>query len=239
MSFKTSPPVRKIPISGENVCSTTIWLMPCRTSITLASFAYIGVEIVIVTAGEARYPRNDLPIASRWISGFAWIVYALLSIAASLNVPYNDHLLVSYGADSSSNIPSGSHDPDYFRGANDTSITTGIRSPFIISMVRAGYSEGFQTFVQVCLFFAALTAASVFSTSLSDFSSLTYCLRNTAFYVSSRTFYVLTTTMNVSWIRDRARKTSFNQFPLHAVCFTVVLSIFSFLAVIPDKQNQV
>ena len=78
---------------------------------------------------------------------------------ASLNVPYNDPLLIPYGANASSNIPPNSNDTMYFRDARNVSIITGIRSPFVIALVRAGYNKGLQGFVHVCVFFAALTAA--------------------------------------------------------------------------------
>ena len=61
-----------------------------RTSITLAGYGYIGVEIVIIAAGEAKYPRRDLPWASRWTYLVAIFLYMVSTFLVSLNVPYNN-----------------------------------------------------------------------------------------------------------------------------------------------------
>lgn len=120
-------------------------------------FAFIGVEIVVITAGEARYPRHDLPIAARWIYWFAIVVYILLIAVASLNVSYDDPALLQYVQVTPENI--GSETLSLFPDAKDGSITTGDRSPFVIAVKRAGFDSVFPGFLNACLYFAALTAA--------------------------------------------------------------------------------
>jgi amino acid permease len=131
-----------------------------RTSCTLAVFAFIGVEMVIVTAGEARYPRQDLPVASRWIYIFVIVVYTLLDLLASLNVRYDDPALLPYNAKSTISMSAG--DKELFPHSTDGTVTTGERSPFIIAVIRAGFTRensALPHFLNGCLYFAALTAA--------------------------------------------------------------------------------
>ncbi|MCJ1246585.1 hypothetical protein MMC30_003794 [Trapelia coarctata] len=76
-----SPP----EIPGPVGIFLSIW-----TGITLAVYAFLGVEIVVVTAGEARYPKRDLPRASRrmylWTIGF----YVVSTFLVALNVELTD-----------------------------------------------------------------------------------------------------------------------------------------------------
>ena len=64
-----------------------------RTSITLAGYSYIGVEIIIIAAGEAKYPRRDLPWASRWTYLVSIFIYLVSILLVSFNVPYNNQSL--------------------------------------------------------------------------------------------------------------------------------------------------
>lgn len=111
-------------------------------------FAFIGVEIVVIAAGEAKHPRRDLPMAIRWLYLFAITVYVSLMVLASLNVPYDDRDLLQYAQTSSSN-----------NNALDDGLTTGNRSPFIIALKRAGFEGALPGLLNAVLFFAAVTAA--------------------------------------------------------------------------------
>ena len=57
-----------------------------RTSITLAVFAFVGVEIVVVTTVEAEAPVRDLPRASRRVSIGTSLLYVVTILIVSLDV---------------------------------------------------------------------------------------------------------------------------------------------------------
>lgn len=96
-----------------------------RTGITLAIFAYLSVEIVIVTAGEAEKPVRDLPRASQRVYVGTIILYVLSVFIVSLNVSSNDNNLQ----------PLITLTPD-----NSTSIS--LSSPFIIAIRNADLKHG-------------------------------------------------------------------------------------------------
>jgi len=81
-------------VSGDCISHSNIAKRYRRTGITLAVYAFLGVEIVVVTAGEARYPKRDLPRASRrmylWTIGF----YVVSIFLVALNVPLTDQGLL-------------------------------------------------------------------------------------------------------------------------------------------------
>jgi amino acid transporter len=112
-----------------------------RTSTTLAVFAYQGVEIVVVAAGEAKYASRDVPRASRRIIFFALFVYFTMALLASLAVPFNHPKLQTY------------------KGSAGTPTKGVSHSPFIIAIQEAGLGTGLCGFANACLYAAALTAA--------------------------------------------------------------------------------
>jgi yeast amino acid transporter len=65
----------------------------------MASFAYIGIELVIITAGEARFPTRDLPKASRRMYIYALVFYIFGMLFVSLCVPYDHPRLLHRGMD--------------------------------------------------------------------------------------------------------------------------------------------
>ncbi len=99
------------------------------TSITLVGYGFIGVELIVVTAGEAKYPRRDLPKASRRVYLVAILFYLVSSILIAFNVPYTDPNLLAFSD-------------------NNVNDITGLRSPYIIAMKRAGMST-FPSFINV------------------------------------------------------------------------------------------
>lgn len=82
-----------------------------------AAFAYGGVEMVAVAAGEAENPRKNIPKAVRRVFWRILFFYVLGSLAVGVLVPYNDPNLLSA-------IKAGS------AGA--------ARSPWVIAIYRAG-----------------------------------------------------------------------------------------------------
>lgn len=65
-----------------------------RDSFTSAAFAYIGVEIVAMTAGEAKYPKRDIPFAAKYV----WLITVTLYVSSvmfvSLCVPWTNSKLL-------------------------------------------------------------------------------------------------------------------------------------------------
>lgn len=110
------------------------------SSITLAGYAFIGVELVVVTAGEARYPRRDLAKASRRIYLLTLILYFISAVLIACNVPFTNPSLLPL------------QDPL----AHDV---TGKRSPYIISISEAGIPF-LPGFINAAFLFAAWTAAN-------------------------------------------------------------------------------
>jgi amino acid transporter len=138
--------------------------------LSIAAFAFVGVEITAATALEARArPRPDgtgsasfsVQFSATWISFLAAIVYFLGALLMSLNVPWDDPGLprVSWlGSPINSN----------------SSNTEGqTNSGFVISAKRSGI-PGLGGAFTVILLITALTAA------------------NTNLYVASRTLFGLT-----------------------------------------------
>lgn len=82
---------------------------------TNALFSYIGVEIVAVTASEARRPKSDLPKAAQRIFWITATLYVLTAIVIPLNTPFND--------------------PDL----TDSSLRITQNSPFVIAAKRSGF----------------------------------------------------------------------------------------------------
>ncbi|KAI5776456.1 amino acid permease-domain-containing protein [Geopyxis carbonaria] len=112
---------------------------------TIAAFAYIGVEIVAVTASEAKYPRDDLPRATRRIFWLTFSLYVSAVFFVSLNVPYTDAGLLNL---------------------YDQRPTTGNLSPFVIAIKNAGI-DVLPGFINAALLFASwsTTNSSVFVAS--------------------------------------------------------------------------
>jgi len=81
-----------------------------------AAFAYGGVEMVAVAAGEAENPRYNIPKAVRRVFWRILFFYVLGSLAIGVLVPYNDaHLL----------------------NALNTGANGAARSPWVIAITRA------------------------------------------------------------------------------------------------------
>jgi len=66
----------------------------------MAVFSCMGGDMVVVTAGEAKYPRRDLAPAIKFMYLMPLSLYILLSFAVGFNINYGDpnlaHTLSKY-----------------------------------------------------------------------------------------------------------------------------------------------
>ncbi|KAL8961745.1 MAG: hypothetical protein Q9193_001743 [Seirophora villosa] len=128
-----------IPGTGGRILA--VW-----TCTTTATFQFFGAEMVLVTAGEAKRPMRDLPIAARYMYLLPISFYLVAILFVSLNVNYLDpriyHAHIVYDA-----------------GARLEGIQTAARSPFVIVIANAGI-KALPGFLNACFLFSALTAAN-------------------------------------------------------------------------------
>lgn len=100
----------------------------------------MGGDIVIVTAGEARTPRRDLPAAARFMYLVPIGLYILASFLAGLNVNFGDPQLYHPYAAAEYN-------------------QAGYHSPFLIALKYTSMPKALSTFFNACFLFSAYTAA--------------------------------------------------------------------------------
>lgn len=197
-----------------------------RMSISIASFAYVGVEVVAASALEARWPSSDCRVdtdlsersnpelligqtvkfSSVYIPVLATISYVLASVLASFNIRRDDCLLprVSWAnsTECDSSSPSGNHT---VYGATNTT------SAFVAIAMEAGLPPLDHVF-NVFLVFTALTCAC------------------TNLYVASRALFGLTTRLDdspgqpillrcLAWFGTTNR----HRVPMRAMIFSAVL----------------
>ncbi|KAI4181866.1 MAG: hypothetical protein LQ348_004949 [Seirophora lacunosa] len=128
-----------IPGTGGRILA--VW-----TCTTTATFQFLGGEMVLVTAGEAKRPMRDLPIAARYMYLVPIFFYLVAILFVSLNVNYLDpriyHAHIVYDA-----------------GARLEGIQTAARSPFVVVVANAGI-KALPGFLNACFLFSALTAAN-------------------------------------------------------------------------------
>lgn len=108
-----------------------------RTAINEAVFSFIGVEILVVAAGEAKNARRDLPKAASQMYIYTIGMYVFTAVLLSFCVSWDDPMLQSY------NSPAG------YVGASN--------SPFIVAMTRAGLSRKVIKAYKALFFLSALT----------------------------------------------------------------------------------
>ncbi|GES63273.1 amino acid transporter [Aspergillus terreus] len=153
------------------------WAEAFFVCLSIAAFAYIGVEITAATALEARldkkprsgeeaghhatkgpWPAVSVQFSATWTSFIAWIIYFLGSLMMTLNVKWDDDSLPRAGWLGSPGKDEGTLNTD---------------SGFVISAARS-HIPGLEDMFTVVLLITALTAA------------------NTNLYVASRTLFGLT-----------------------------------------------
>ena len=112
-------------------------------------FQFMGGEIVLATAGEAKKPRHDLPTAARYMYLLPVGFYLIAILLVGINVNYLDpriyHTHVSWDLEPEARLDG---------------IVTARRSPFVIVIQNAGI-RALPGFLDACFIFSALTAALV------------------------------------------------------------------------------
>ncbi|EWC47109.1 hypothetical protein DRE_03478 [Drechslerella stenobrocha 248] len=107
------------------------------TALTLAFYAYLGMEIISVTAAESRAPALSIKTSTRKMFWRLATLYCIGMLVASINVPYTHPNLLSLRPDNSE--------------------IQGKVSPFIIAVVEAGII-GLPSFLNALFLFAAWSA---------------------------------------------------------------------------------
>ena len=154
-------------------------LINCSISLSLAAFAFVGVEIPAATALEARIPRNlvgrdglvdrSVKFSAIWISIIAGLIYIIGALLVSFDVHWNDPQLPRLNW-----LASSSETGDGISGLESS--TGKSNSAFVIAAensIMSGH-QAVADFINVCILITALTAA------------------NTTLYVASRTLFSLT-----------------------------------------------
>ncbi|KAL8681430.1 MAG: hypothetical protein Q9186_002435 [Xanthomendoza sp. 1 TL-2023] len=134
----------KIPtISGTGGRILAVW-----TCTTMAMFQFMGGEMVLVTAGEAKRPMKDLPIAARYMYLLPVSFYLVAALLLGLNINYLDpriyHSHVSYLLD-----------------ARLDGIQTAARSPFVVVIENAGIRANSALYVSSRTLFTIARRSSI------------------------------------------------------------------------------
>ncbi|KAF2803245.1 uncharacterized protein BDZ99DRAFT_453470 [Mytilinidion resinicola] len=108
------------------------------TSVTVGMFACMGGDIVVVTAGEARRPRKDLPTATRFMYWVPLGLYFITSLLVGFNINYTDR--------------------DLFRMYSLENTNTS-HSPFII-VVKSTAIKALPDVLNACFLVSGYTAAN-------------------------------------------------------------------------------
>jgi len=135
-----------------------------KVAFPVATYAYLGVEIIAVTAAEARTPHTSLRFAARHIAWFTAVMYVASIASYYLNVEWSDPRLPVYRGRISTPAADSPQSP-----------TTGIAgsSAIVIIATLTAYQVPLSNVLSGLLIMAVLSAA------------------NTALYVSSRTLWGL------------------------------------------------
>jgi len=202
---------------------TDSWAQAFFMSLSIAAFAYVGVETVAAFALEARVPRERNPSKPRmigrtvkfsavYISFLAGVVYVLAGVLVTLNITWDDPRLPR--------MSWATPHRDHAEGGKDS--TT---SAFVLA---AQYSKisGLAGTLNVFLMFTALAGA------------------NTNLYIASRTLFSLTRSLDGGrgqrwYVRILAYfgKTNHRKVPLRALIASCVF-VWIPLITLADKKGQ-
>jgi len=105
-----------------------------------AAFAYSGVEMVAVAAGEAENPRRNIPKAVRRVFWRIIFFYVLASLAIGVLIPYNEPKLLD---------------------AQKTHAAGGAASPWVIACYRAAI-PALPSIVNVVILTSATSSSNAF-----------------------------------------------------------------------------
>ena len=194
--------------------SLILWLKNCSISLSLAAFAFVGVEIPAATALEARIsPRpagkggpvdRSVKFSAIWVSIIAGMIYVLGALLIGFDLDSNDSFLPRAN----------------WLGSSNTSSSTEYYSAFVISAKRSAISghQGLADFINACILFTQLTAA------------------NTTLYVASRTLFSLTKDIHahegsprITKILGSFGKTNNRQVPMRALAASCLFCWVPFL----------
>ncbi|KAL8704701.1 MAG: hypothetical protein Q9201_002163 [Fulgogasparrea decipioides] len=147
--FEISPgysPTGFIAGQAPSIPGTGGRILMVWTCTTMAMFQFMGGEMVLVTAGEAKRPMRDLPIAARYMYLLPVSFYLVAILLVGLNVNYLDPRIYH------------SH-VTWFLESRLEGIQTAARSPFVVVVENAGIKT-LPGFLDACFLFSALTAAN-------------------------------------------------------------------------------
>lgn len=152
--------------------ATDSWTQAFFMSLSIAAFAYVGVEITAASALEARVPEERDPSQPRaigrtvqfsavYISFFAGVMYVLAGVLVTLNIEWNDIRLPRMS---------------WVTGAPEDGI--GSTASAFVLVAETSAIPGLANTLNVVLMFTALTCA------------------NTNLYVASRALFSLTRSLD-------------------------------------------
>ena len=105
-----------------------------------AAFAYEGVEMFAVAAGEAENPRHNIPKAVRRVFWRILFFYVIGSLAIGVLVPFNDPMLLD---------------------AQKTQAPGAAASPWVIAIYRAGVPV-LPSIINTIILLSAASSANAF-----------------------------------------------------------------------------
>ncbi len=180
--------------------TTSWWCFLHRVAIPIVAYAYIGVEIVAVTAVEAKDPQRSLKYPAKLIAWLTATIYFFSALGFYLNVRWTDILLPS--------LPGRIDHGSLTIAPSTNSTKTGA---VVVIAVQNAKIPSLPGFLNGCLIMAVLSAS------------------NTALYVASRTLYGLTREVDPDdkywgWISKLSTTTHKRRVPAAAL-FT---SVFAF-----------
>ncbi len=203
--------------------------MACSISLSVAAFAFLGVEIPAATALEARISPNtagkggpvdrSVKFSAIWIPIIVGFIYILGALLVSFDLDWNDPQLPRLSWLAVANGTAGS------TSGSETSVNKS-NSAFVIAAENSTISghQGLATFINVCIMITALTAA------------------NTTLYVASRTLFSLTKGIQANasspWITRFLSffgQTNHRKVPMHALAASCCFCWVPFLYLSSNK----
>ncbi|KAL3961014.1 hypothetical protein ACCO45_006131 [Purpureocillium lilacinum] len=222
---------------------TKYWLKPTDMSLSISTFAYVGVEVVAASALEARWPKNErhntdmsdrsadhlligqtVKFSAVYIPVLATIAYILAGVLASFNIRRDDCRLPRLSWADSSHSQQCTLNP---RASPASSSDVGKTSSAFVAIAEESRIPSLNDVFNVFLVFTALTCAC------------------TNLYVASRSLFGLTTRLDGSddqplFLRALAwfGKTDRRKVPMRAMIFSALAFCWvPFLQLHEDSSN--
>ena len=193
---------------------TNSWAQAFFMSLSIAAFAYVGVETTAASALEARVPEERTPTQPRaigrtvkfsavYISFLAGVMYVLAGVLVTLNIPWDN-----------TRLPRMS----WVTGPSEEGTTAGSTASAFVLVAEASNVPGLAGTLNVFLMFTALTCA------------------NTNLYIASRSLFSLTRSLDGGpgqpwYVRLLAYfgKTNHRKVPLRAIVASCIFAWIPFL----------